>query len=256
MMVLTGLTPFFINAGLKFSPTVPCFDAYGAIGEDPRISDAVPRAQELVMRGEYIGRFFAKYCDTLILGECVPGGTTTALCVLRALGYRANVSSSYVQNPIALKEEVSRVVLARIQSSGIDDPIAIMRCAGDPMMPVAAGIASSFTGNLVLGGGTQMLAITALLKKMGKRLPYVITTVYIKEDPTAKAEQLAREIGTSIIFVDPAFGDLGHAGLARYCIGEVKEGMGAGGAMALAYLLGFTPDEIRQKIFETVSNYA
>jgi NaMN:DMB phosphoribosyltransferase len=166
------------------------------------------------------------------------------------------VSSSYIQNPIALKEEVSRVVLARIQSSDMDDPIAIMRCAGDPMMPVAAGIASSFSGNLVLGGGTQMLAITALLKKMGKRLPYIITTVYIKEDPTAKAEQLAREIGTPIIFVDPAFGDLGHAGLARYCIGEVKEGMGAGGAMALAYLLGFSPDEIRQKIFETVSNYA
>ena len=30
-----------------------------------------------------------------MLGECIPGGTTTALCVLRALGYPARTSSSY-----------------------------------------------------------------------------------------------------------------------------------------------------------------
>jgi hypothetical protein len=32
--------------------------------------------------------------------------------------------------------------------------------------------------------------------------------------------------------------------------------MGAGGAMALAYLLGYSPDEIRKQIFMTVSEYS
>ena len=56
-------------------------------------------------------------------------------------------------------------------------------------------------------------------------------------------------------YVDPGFGTLGHPGLARYCIGEVKEGMGAGGAMLLAALLGHTPEAIRQQILSTVMMY-
>jgi NaMN:DMB phosphoribosyltransferase len=59
-----------------------------------------------------------------------------------------------------------------------------------------------------------------------------------------------------MIFVDPGFGDLGHSGLARYCIGEVKEGMGAGGAMCLALLMGYSPGEIRGKILSSVSAYS
>ena len=57
---------------------------------------------------------------------------------------------------------------------------------------------------------------------------------------------LAGRIGVHVTYVDPGFGDLGHAGLARYCIGEVKEGMGAGGAMYLANLMGHSPDTIRE----------
>jgi len=63
-------------------------------------------------------------------------------------------------------------------------------------------------------------------------------------------------IGTPVYYVDPGFGELGHSGLARYCIGEVKEGMGAGGAMFLAWLMGHSPDAIRKKILHTVHGYA
>ena len=56
--------------------------------------------------------------------------------------------------------------------------------------------------------------------------------------------------------MDPGFDDIGHIGLARYCIGEVKEGMGAGGAMCLAYLLGYSPEAIRSKILTTVNTYS
>jgi uncharacterized protein (TIGR00303 family) len=256
MMELCDLQPLFINAGLRHTPTVPCLDVYGQIGEDPRFRDAVPQAQKLFEQGKRIGKFLSGSSDLIVLGESVPGGTTTALCVLRALGYEASVSSSFVDNPVSQKEEICRVVLARIRADHITAPLDILKYTGDPMMPVAAGISSTYTGHLLLAGGTQMLAVSAIIKAMGFPLPYVVTTTYVRDDSSANVGQIARQIGVQIFYVDPGFGDLGHAGLARYCIGEVKEGMGAGGAMCLAHLLGYSPEEIRAKILSTVSAYS
>lgn len=256
MMELTGITPLFVNAGLAHNPAVPCLDLYGSAGNDPRTGDAVSQAKALFERGMWVGKYLSKVSDLLVLGESVPGGTTTALCVLRALGYEASVSSSYIENPLNLKDAICRVVLERIRNEKAQAPLDIIRCAGDPMMPVAAGIATSYNGILILAGGTQMLAVAALLKAMGGRLPLVATTSFVRDDASANVPELAGQVGAVMIYVDPGFSDLGHAGLARYCIGEVKEGMGAGGAMALAYLLGHQPDTIRNKIYETVSAYS
>jgi uncharacterized protein (TIGR00303 family) len=256
MMELCDLQPLFINTGLRHTPTVTCLDVYGEIGDDPRFRDAVPQAQKLFEQGQRIGTFLSGSYDLIVLGECVPGGTTTALCVLRALGYDASVSSSFVNNPVSQKEEICHIVLARVGADHITAPMDVLKYTGDPMMPVAAGISSTYTGNLLLAGGTQMLAVCAIIKAMGLPLPSVVTTTYVRDDPSANVGHIAQQIGVRIYYVDPGFGDLGHAGLARYCIGEVKEGMGAGGAMCLAHLLGHTPDEIRAKILSTVSAYS
>ncbi len=80
-------------------------------------------------------------------------------------------------------------------------------------------------------------------------------TCYVRNDPVADITGTGQAIGAKIFSVDPGFGEIGHPGLARYCIGEVKEGMGAGGAMFLASLQGFTPERIRHQIFSTVSRY-
>ncbi len=254
MMVLTGLRPLFINAGLRHTPSVPCLDAYGEPSGDPRAGDALPSAARLFAQGERIGTYLSAAGDLLVLGECVPGGTTTALCLLRALGYDAAVSSSFVNNPVPIKEEVCRQALGRITGRKYT-PLDLVRALGDPMMPVAAGIAKTYTGTLVLAGGTQMLAVSALIRALGQPLPPVVTTSYVRDDPTANVQDLARKIGARVTYVDPGFGDLGHAGLARYCIGEVKEGMGAGGAMYLAHLMGHSPDEIRSAILSTITAY-
>lgn len=248
MISLCGLQPFFVNAGLRHTPTVPCYDLYGTIGDDPRVRDAVPDAQALFYHGESLGRLFSQICDLLVVAECVPGGTTTALCVLRALGYDASVSSSFIENPVSVKEEICAKALARISSDMITDPLDIVRYTGDPMMPVAAGMIKTYTGNLLLAGGTQMLSVAALAKAAGMKPPTVVTTSYVRDDKTANVEDIAGRIGCPIYFVDPGFGRIGHSGLARYCIGEVKEGFGAGGAMYLAYLLGHSEDVIREKI--------
>ena len=256
MMELCGIKPLFINAGLRHKPTVPCLDVYGTIGDDPRFRNAVPQAEDLIRKGEVIGNFLSKNSDFLVLGESVPGGTTTALCVLRALGYEASVSSSFVNNPVTIKEEICRMVLERIRADNITSPLDIIRYAGDPMMPVAVGIAKAYSGKLFLAGGTQMLAVSAILKEEGRTLPYVVTTSYVRDDPSANVQHIAEQIDLKIIFVDPGFGDIGHEGLARYCIGEVKEGMGAGGAMFLAFLLGHSTDEIRKTILTAIRAYS
>jgi len=248
MLALCGLQPFFVNAGLRHTPTVPCYDLYTKVGDDPRIRDAVPEARTLFSRGEMLGKILSQACDLLVVAECVPGGTTTALCVLRALGYEASVSSSFVENPVSIKEEICSKALARISSDNITDPLDIVRYTGDPMMPVAAGIIQAYSGNLILAGGTQMLAVAALAKALGQKPPAVVTTSYVRDDLTANVSDLADRIGSPIYYVDPGFGDLGHPGLARYCIGEVKEGFGAGGAMYLAYLMGHSEEAIREKI--------
>jgi uncharacterized protein (TIGR00303 family) len=253
MVTLCGLQPLFVNAGLRHTPTVPCYDVYGTVGEDPRFRDAVPQARLLFSHGQALGKFLSQNSDLLVIGECVPGGTTTALCVLRALGYDAAVSSSFIDNPVSIKEDICSKVLARISTGKVTDPLDIVRSTGDPMMPVAAGMIKTYTGNILLAGGTQMLSVAALAKAMGMTPPAIVTTSYVRDDPTANVDHLARQIGTRIYYVDPGFGTLGHAGLARYCIGEVKEGFGAGGAMCLAYLMGYSEEQIRERILSSVN---
>ncbi len=255
MMELSGLHPLFINAGLVHPPTVPCLDAYGEPGGDPRFTDAVPEAEELFRRGGAIGIFLGRVSDLLVLGECVPGGTTTAMCVLRGLGYKARVSSSFADNPVRMKEEVWEMVSRRLDADPKNGPLDVVRVCGDPMIALSAGIFSTYPGALVLAGGTQMLAVAAVSKGLGLPVPRVATTCYVRDDASANFAGLAGEIGAEAYYVDPGFGDLGHSGLARYCIGEVKEGMGAGGAMFLAALLGHSPEAIREKIFEFVRFY-
>jgi len=256
MMELLEMEPLFINAGLYHSPTVPCLDVYGEPGDDPRFNLPVTGARTLYDRGCTIGKFLSDRCDLLVVGECVPGGTTTALCVLRALGYDATVSSSYAANPLDKKEEICAIVMSRIRKDCISKPLDVLRYAGDPMMAVAAGIVKTFSGNVILAGGTQMLAVAATIKAMGDPLPFVVTTTYVMKDASANVDSIASQIGVPISFVDPGFEDIGHDGLARYCIGEVKEGMGAGGAMCLANLAGHSPEVIRNKILTSVMAYS
>ena len=52
--------------------------------------------------GKNLGKIMSRNTDCLVIGECIPGGTTTALTVLRAFGLECNVSSSMQNNPCLL----------------------------------------------------------------------------------------------------------------------------------------------------------
>jgi len=255
MAELAGLQPVIVNAGLVHPPVVPCIDCYGKAGGDPREGDAVPDVYELFERGITIGEMLGAYSDLLVLGESVPGGTTTALCVLRGLGYEADVSSSFVDNPKDLKTGIADHVVQRIRDEGITEPLDVVRCGGDPMIAVAAGIAKGYPGKIVFAGGTQMLSVAAVLGRMGEEVPELATTIYVGSDPNATFARTVEEVGTKAYLVDPDFGTIGNPGLARYCAGEVKEGMGAGGALFLAHIMGHGDEEIRAKILDFLKDY-
>ena len=259
MMELINHEPLFVNAGLYHKPTVPCYDLYGEIGQDPREGLSLQDPKRLFEAGKSLGKRLTQCHDLIVIGECVPGGTTTALLVLRALGYPAHVSSAYPKNPSKLKEEVAEEVLSHMDERRRHDPWYVMSCCADPMMPVVCGIVAGCDqkrSHLLLAGGTQMLAVAALTKALGTKIPDIVTTIYVKEDPSSNSTETAEQIKASIWYVNPMFGEIGHEGLARYCIGEVKEGMGAGGSMMLANLLGRTPDEIKQTILRKVQAYS
>ncbi|HJJ48747.1 MAG TPA: TIGR00303 family protein [Methanocorpusculum sp.] len=255
MMDLIGMKPLLIASGLNNEVVVPHMNLGEKAGGDPRQGNAVPNARTLFEKGRWIGEFLSQSHDLLVLGECLPGGTTTALCVLRALGYNAKVSSAQITNPVAQKEEIAKTAVDIVRSAGITDPLDITAKVGDPMLPVAAGIAEGFRGKLFLAGGTQMLAAAALCAALGNPVPDVVTTTYVYNDSSASFKETAAAVGADSYYVDPDFSTIGHAGLARYAQGEIKEGSGAGGAMFLASILGFTPEEIRTSIREHVTRY-
>ncbi|MDD1724876.1 MAG: TIGR00303 family protein [Methanospirillum sp.] len=251
---LTGIPCLFINAGLVHEPTIPVLDMKGQAGTDPRLSPAVPDACRLYENGRRIGTLLSAY-DLLVIGECVPGGTTTAHSVLKFLGYDAKVSGASVQSRNPIKEEIFSSVYRRCGKI-TEGSLTVVRETGDPMMAVAAGLLEGFQGPAFLAGGTQMLAVAAVVKALGRQVPEVVTTVYVRDDPHASCDKTARDIGVPITYVDPDFGNIAHSGLKRYCIGEVKEGMGCGGAMMLGSLMGFTPDEITGSIVSFVTGYS
>ncbi|MBS1999804.1 MAG: TIGR00303 family protein [Cyanobacteria bacterium SZAS LIN-2] len=208
-----------------------------------------------------------------VLAECVPGGTTTALALLRALGIAADglLSSSIQGKKPTLKEELVRTGLQRIESElgenfrevFRNNPLKAVECLGDPMQAFAAGFCLGALDSddedrcpaVILAGGSQMLAVYALVRaiieagmpdfdnidrqklslRADRRLA-VITTKWVARDPFADTRALAELVGAPYMAATCDFSKSLHAGLRAYEDGHVKEGVGAGAALALAAL--------------------
>jgi NaMN:DMB phosphoribosyltransferase len=183
--------------------------------------------------------------DEVLVGETVPGGTTTAMGVLAALGEPTAVSSSLPENPLDRKREV---VEAGLEASGLDrggaagDPGRAVRRMGDPVLATAAGFVRGATEtdtSVTLAGGTQMLAVAALLRHAGVEGPLPLaTTPFVAGDASADVSGLAARLDVSVTVTDPGFGALDHPAAEGYLAGEAKEGVGMGGALALARRAG------------------
>ncbi|WP_218082878.1 nicotinate mononucleotide-dependent phosphoribosyltransferase CobT [Anthocerotibacter panamensis] len=199
--------------------------------------------------GERLGRQYQASGRYLILAESVPGGTTTALGLLLALGLDAEgrVSSSIPGGAHPLK---LAAVLAGLHAAGAQKgffakrPLAGVAAVGDPMQPAVAGIAMACSQYcpVLLGGGTQMAAVVALISALGQPGDLALaTTRWVCADPTADLAGLAGLIEERLgvlpvpyLAADLDFSRSRHPLLRQYEAGYVKEGVGAGAAALAA----------------------
>ena len=231
---------FVINAGSKIAPDVPSFDSELPIGKNISESSALTLddVRNAVEFGKIIGKSISKATDCLVIGESIPGGTTTALATLMGLGIEASVSSSMPKNPIEIKNNVVSSALKRKKS---DDAFEIVAELGDPMIPVCAGMLSEASKNcrVILAGGTQMTAVLAFAKKVGyeKNNTAIGCTSYIIDDKEALFLETVKQIDDiAVLAIDPMLSDSQFYGLRSYSEGFVKEGAGAGGSLIASVL--------------------
>lgn len=229
-----------INAGTKILPNLPYFETGLPYGKNIAVEPAMSldSAMHAVEHGRMIGRSLGSITDCLVIGESIPGGTTTAQAVLTSLGIDGQVSSSMQENPTSLKADIANSAARRINSR---DPFEVLANAGDPMLATVAGIigTASLQTKVILAGGTQMAAVMAVAKHTGynKENLAIATTSYIINDSTANLVDTIDQIEQIPVFsVGLALGDSKIDGLRAFSHGFVKEGVGAGGASLAAML--------------------
>ncbi len=264
---LADIPVLVVNGGVKVKPQIPFVDLGGSSGRDIRTGDSVDNVEEVIERAKIAGEHLAKTADYLVIGESIPGGTTTALGVLSALGVKAEgkVSSTLPENPHGLKAEVVRAGLkAAGESFGSlsKNPLKAISCVGDPMMPALAGlvIGGAKQAPVLMAGGTQMTAVLAVINALNPEVlcnVAVGTTRWVAKDKSSDLKGIVRQFcDVPVLAADLDFGPSRFPGLRIYETGLVKEGVGAGGASiaAMAKLGGAVTKDILLKEIER--NYA
>lgn len=249
---LVGFETLAIDAGLARPTATPTVKLADSPGGDVRAPTPVPEADRIVERAREFGRALP---GPIAIGETIPGGTTTALGVLTALGERPSVSSSLAENPLELKRRVVRKALdadGLAPGDAADNPVRALRAAGDPVLAAVTGLVMGAieAGTVVtLAGGTQLAAVAALVRHAGVDVPLdLATTSFLAADSTADLEGLADTLDCTLSVTDPGFAGHDHPAMAAYARGEAKEGVGMGGALALAVRSGVAMDEVREQV--------
>lgn len=241
---LPELVPGATPVGSKPSTIAACLSTGHAMPSD--------RVRELFEAGYAAGNSLAQEHPYLAIGECVVGGTTTALALLMGLGIDANgmVNSSHPVCNHAQKLGLVRQGLAACsqrwngeEPSGLD----LVGAIGDPMQPFVAGmaLAASSHCSVLLAGGTQMLAVYALVQRLALDLHLawipdnvvVGTTRWVADDPTGQSLALAQQLpSATLLATQLSFAKSCFPQLQAYERGYVKEGVGAGGLAIAASL--------------------
>ncbi|ACK71093.1 Nicotinate-nucleotide-dimethylbenzimidazole phosphoribosyltransferase [Gloeothece citriformis PCC 7424] len=257
---------YLFNAGLPDPPSVPFIDLEGIPAHCLSSGQALPldKVYHLYTQGVKWGEKLALIAPKsyLMIGECVVGGTTTALAVLRGLGVDAagKVNSSHPQCNHAQKWSVVQLGLQKLGTLSDIDPFRLVAAVGDPMQIVAAGmaIAASRTIGVMLAGGTQMLAVYALIKSIISHFQeranlsqlVVGTTRWVAEDKSGDTIGLAQLIpNVPLLATQLNLNQSRYPQLQVYEQGYVKEGVGAGGCAIASYLYqGWTQQQLLNAI--------
>ena len=275
------IKPTVISAGLLQTPSFPhvCLDSPG-MGPARCLSSGNAmertRVKLLLDSGFEIGKKLKK---SLLITECVPGGTSTAFAVLSGLGINVNglISGSHRSPPSVLKTKLVMQGLKAAKLKKKPSSVDLMSAVGDPFQPIAVGLlmgARESRQEVLLGGGCQMLAVLALaLNEIKPELrSEFVSEVLIGTTSWLVDEALSSDINrNSFIHLMNNVSDhfkvnvLGLASgyrfktsnqkvLRDYEIGYVKEGVGAGALSLLAQIKGLTQKAMIERCDLEVDN--
>lgn len=261
-MAAKKLAPFgleFVDTGLTIHPQCPNTKV-GEFCAESILQGSNVEAKKLYEKGVEYGYSIKDKSDYFILSECVPAGTTTAYAVVKALGYECDgyfASSSGEPSVKRLKQDVVTKALSSV-SYDKNDPFDVMTKFGDTMQPFIAGAATELAKYkpIILGGGTQMAAVCAIIKAISGSEPFaniaLITTEWIAKDKDSNISGLLSMIDGSINGFYPAFNfaDSKYKNLRLYEEGAVKEGIGAGAVAAHSYIQGVDKTELLNGVEE------
>jgi len=258
---LMGDPMMVVDAGSYIEPRIPHVDLPSrTVGGRIDVEPALPRgrARELFEEAKLLAYMALPRRCAVLVGESMPGGTTTAMAIMEGLGYRARdrVSSASPNNPRELKWKVVSKALERVR--GVDDVFTIVDEVGDPLHVSIAGFVTGALEKeciVILAGGTQMCAVVAILKRLGVsyrgRLA-IWTTRWIVNDPQSDIVGLLRDIDPAIPLAAAriSFESSEFEGLRMYEKGYVKEGVGAGGTAIAAMIRLGMAEETFVKVVE------
>ena len=115
--------------------------------------------------------------------------------------------------------------------------------------------------HVVLAGGTQLATAGALVRHADIEDPLTLaTTSFVSGDGSANVRELAASQDLDLRVTDPGFDERSdHPAMAAYLAGEAKEGVGMGGALALADDAGLGMAAVRDSlatVYERVTERA
>ncbi len=268
-----GLDPQVAALGLPVPPhfphlrlEAPCAGPGGCVSSGAAME--TERVQQLLHRGQRLGRRLRR---PLVLAECVPGGTTTALAVLTGLGLPVQrlVSGSALRPPMALKQQLVSEGLSRLPSHGQPDAIPLLAAVGDPFQTFATGLLIGLLDgdqSVLLAGGSQMAAVLALalhalpsdLRQQLCDRVLIGTTAWLAAERLQAAtpasslmtllSNLEQHYSVSVqaYAAGLRFSESRQSRLRDFEQGHVKEGVGAGGLALLAQWRGVSVQQLVQ----------
>ena len=280
-LLQAGVTPALIShvcsnllkAELNIIPIglnrVPYFDYLKV--EDPLYGPSKCLSSGMAMTKKRVEELFQKGFSTstslkkpIFISESVPGGTTTAQAIMEAFGLNVSdlVGSSMLNPPRKLKKEIINMGLLNANLQNSANVIDVIAALGDPFQAFSLGLiigARKVKQEVILAGGSQMISLVLLALEFNQerdkqafvdKITVITTDWLVRDDSLANLLNLiANKYNVELFGLASClnFKNSKIKELNDYEFGHVKEGVGAGGFSLLAYLKGFSYEEIVSK---------
>lgn len=217
-------------------------------------------AKEIFSKGMKFGKNYELKGSYLILAESTPAGTTTAEATTLALGFNCknDFSSSFLDVPRKIKNRTIKEALSLVKKKMSN--FEKLGLVSDNMLIFCAGfiLEASKRFHVVLAGGTQMAACLLIADKLREDVSMRVdhknitlaTTAWVVNDKSSNIKHILKQLSYTphAIYTDFSFTNTEIDVLKRYDEGEVREGVGAGAALAYAAKNSLTNKKVLKAI--------